>query len=167
MFVLGLVAGGVLSGLVLGLLSGLFAPLPAAARHLAVVALALVGLLREAGVVPLRLPQNTRQVPQDVLQRSLLRGALQFGVELGSGVRTYVSATAPYVLAAAVLLSALPLPVALLAGAGFGAGRAVTPLLRRASGDPAGWDARLRSRLRPVTITGAAAILAAFAVLFA
>jgi hypothetical protein len=165
-FVLGLVGGGLLSALALGLLSGLFTPLPATGRHAAILAVALLGLLREAGVVRLRLPQHTWQVPQDVLQRNLLRGAWQFGVELGSGVRTYISATAPYVLAVAVLLGGQPLVVAALAGAGFGAGRAATPLLRRASGAPADWDTRLLSRLRALALASAAAILAAFAVLF-
>jgi hypothetical protein len=136
-----------------------------AGRQLAVLVVAVLGLLRELGVVPIRLPQNTRQVPQDVLQRHLLRGAWQFGFELGTGVRTYVSATAPYVLAAAVLLAG-GLPAAALAGLGFGAGRAATPLLRVASGAVAEWDARLPGRIRAITLTASAAVIAAFAVLF-
>jgi hypothetical protein len=163
--VLGLLGGGLLSALALGLVSGIFAPVPAAWRHAAIVAVALLGLLREVGVVPIRLPQNTRQVPQDVL-RSLVRGALQFGFELGTGVRTYVSATAPYVLAVAVLLGGQRLPVAILAGLGFGAGRAATPLLRLASGAAADWDRRLGTRLRVITVAAGVGLLATFAVLF-
>ena len=49
--------------------------------------------------------------------------------------------------------------MALLAGAGFGAGRAATPLLRRLSGDPGWWDARLPQRL-PAIRLAAAAVLA-------
>jgi transposase-like protein len=41
-----------------------------------------------------------RQVPQDVFARGLYRAALQFGFEMGTGVRTYVPATTPYLLAA-------------------------------------------------------------------
>jgi hypothetical protein len=155
---------------VLGLAAGLAAPLPVAGRQWAVLAVAGLGLLRELGVLRVPLPQNTRQVPQDVLGRHLVRGALQFGFELGTGVRTYVSATAPYVLAVAVLLAAgLPaggLPAATLAGLGFGAGRAATPLLRVASGAVADWDARLPGRLRAIALTAAVATVAAFAVLF-
>ncbi|HEY0699714.1 MAG TPA: hypothetical protein VGD43_18105 [Micromonospora sp.] len=165
LFVTGLIAGGLLSGLVLGLLSGLSAPLPAPWRYAAMVALAVLGLLRELGLVPIRLPQNARQVPQDVLQRSLRRGALQFGFELGTGVRTYVSASAPYVLAAALLLGGQQLGVAALAGVGFGVGRAFTPLARRASGDGDRWDAGLRSRLRTITVAGGAVLVAAFGLL--
>jgi hypothetical protein len=150
---------------VLGLGAGLVGPLPVAGRQLAVLVVAVLGLLRELGVVPIRLPQNTRQVPQDVLQRHLLRGAWQFGFELGTGVRTYVSATAPYVLAAAVLLAG-GLPAAALAGVGFGAGRAATPLLRVASGAVAEWDARLPARIRAITVIASVAVIAAFAVLF-
>ncbi|MEU8300341.1 hypothetical protein AB0C04_24050 [Micromonospora sp. NPDC048909] len=152
--------------MVLGALSGLSAPLPPAWRYGAIVGVALLGLLRETGVVTIRMPQNARQVPQDVLRRSPSRGALRFGFELGTGVRTYVSATAPYVLAVAVLLGGQRLQVAALAGVGFGVGRAATPLFRRASGAVEGWDADLRARLRVITVGGCAVLAAGFALLF-
>jgi hypothetical protein len=148
------------------MLSGLSAPLPKSWRYAAIVALALLGVLREAKVVTIPLPQNARQVPQDVLRRSPLRGVLRFGFELGTGVRTYVSATAPYMLAVAVFLGSQRLQVAALAGVGFGAGRAATPLIRRASGAVEGWDADLRVRLRIITVAGCAALAAAFGLLF-
>jgi hypothetical protein len=160
LFSAGLVLGGVLTSLVLWLLSGLAAPLPAALRYGVIVGFAVLGVLRDAGAVRFRLPQNTRQVPQDVLQRDLVRGAAQFGFELGTGVRTYVSSTAPYVVAAALLLSAPGLAAAVLAGAGFGLGRAATPLARYASGTGGGWDAALRARLRLITV-GCGAVVAA------
>ena len=166
MFVVGLVAGGLLSGAVLGALSGLSAPLPATWRYGTIVAVALIGVLREAKLVSIPLPQNARQVPQDALRRSPLRGALHFGFELGTGVRTYLSATAPYVLAVAVFLGGQHLLVAAFAGAGFGAGRAATPLIRLASGAVEGWDADLRARLRAITVAGCAALAAAFGLLF-
>lgn len=164
-FVTGLLAGGLLIGLVLGVLSGLAQPLPAAWRHPAVVGLALLGLLRDLGVVRIRLPQNARQVPQEVMRHDLRRGALQFGFELGTGVRTYVSASAPYVVALAVVLGGQSLWVGALAGVGFGAGRALTPLVRLASGAVEDWDAGLRARLRAVAVLGCAAAAAALAVL--
>jgi len=165
LFVVGLLAGGLLSGLVLGLLSGLAQPLPAAWRYPAIVALALLGLLRDTGMVRIPVPQNARQVPQEVLRRDLRRGALQFGFELGTGVRTYVSASAPYVLALAVLLGGQPLWVAALAGAGFGSGRAVTPLIRLASGATEGWDTDLRTWLRTIAVLSCATAAATFGLL--
>ena len=71
-----------------------------------------------------------------------------------------MSATAPYVLAAAVLLLGQDLAVAVAAGLGFGAGRAATPLLRRLSGDPGRWDADLAGRLPAVRLVAALAMLA-------
>ncbi|MFG1952048.1 hypothetical protein [Micromonospora sp. NPDC048830] len=151
--------------MLLGLLSGLSAPLPAPWRYAAVVAVAVLGLLREVGLVPIRLPQNARQIPQDVLQRNVRRGALQFGLELGTGLRTYVSASAPYVLAAALLLGGQRLHVPLLAGLGFGLGRALTPLARRAAGDGDRWDEDLRVRLRTITVAACAVLVVAFGLL--
>jgi hypothetical protein len=148
------------------MLSGLSAPLPASWRYAAIVAVALLGVLREAEVVTIPLPQNARQVPQDLLRHSPRGGALRFGFELGTGVRTYVSATAPYVLAVAVFLAGQRPAVAALAGIGFGAGRAATPLIRRASGIVESWDADLRARLRVITVAGCAALAVAFGLLF-
>ncbi|MFJ4466936.1 hypothetical protein ACIP2X_05360 [Streptomyces sp. NPDC089424] len=166
MFTLGLLTGGVLTAGVLWLLSGLFTPLPAGVRQGLVVAAAVLAALRDAGRLRLRLPQNARQIPQDVLRRHLARGALQFGFELGTGVRTYVSASAPYAIAVAVLLSGGSAAPALAAGAGFGAGRALTPALRRLSGDGEHWDDRLARRLTGMTVLSSALIAtAAFAVL--
>lgn len=147
------------------MLSGLSAPLPPALRYAGIVVVAVLGLLRELGVARIRLPQNARQIPPDVLQRDVRRGALQFGFELGTGVRTYVSASAPYVLAAALLLGGQRLTVAVLAGVGFGVGRALTPLTRRAAGTGDRWDADLRRRLRTITVTGCAALVVAFGLL--
>ncbi len=165
LFVIGLLSGGLLSGLVLGLLSGLAQPLAATWRYPAIVALAVLGLLRDAGIVRIPVPQNARQVPQEVLRRDMLRGALQFGFELGTGVRTYVSASAPYVLALAVLLGGQSLWVAALTGLGFGAGRATTPLIRLASGAVEDWDAGLRRRVRIIAVLACAAAAVAFGLL--
>ncbi|MGC4765309.1 hypothetical protein ACLQ20_20865 [Micromonospora sp. DT46] len=162
---MGLIVGGLLSGSVLGLLSGLSAPVPVPWRYAGIVAVAVLGLLREVGLVPIRLPQNARQVPQDVLQRSLRRGALQFGFEMGTGVRTYVSASAPYVLAVALLLGGQRLHVAMLAGIGFGVGRAMTPLARRAAGTGDRWDADLRVRIRTITVTAGVVLVIALGLL--
>jgi hypothetical protein len=129
-----------------------------------VVLCALLCVLRDAGAVRLPLPQNARQIPQEVLQRHLLRGTLQFGFELGTGARTYVTASAPYAVAAGLLLWG-GLGTALLAGAGFAAGRALTPVLRLASGDVTGWDARLADRRRTLKVTTASTVLLALLVL--
>lgn len=51
-------------------------------------------------------------------------GSFEFGFELGTGVRTYVTSSLPYALVLAVTFVS-DLPSALLAGVGFGLGRLV------------------------------------------
>jgi hypothetical protein len=71
---------------------------------------------------------------------------------MGTGVRTYVSSTVPYVLVAALLLTAPDLATAVATGAGFGLGRALTPTLRYTSGDGDLWDAVLHTHLRTIKL---------------
>jgi hypothetical protein len=135
-FTLGLLLGGAVSGAVIWLLSGLTAPLPSYARTAAILLIAALGAAREFGLFPVPLPQNARQIPQEVLQFRMRRGSLQFGFELGTGVRTYVSASAPYVLTLCLLLSHQALVPTLLAGTAFGLGRALSAALTYLSQDP-------------------------------
>ncbi|RBM19460.1 hypothetical protein [Streptomyces sp. PT12] len=163
-FTAGLLLGGTLSATVLWLASGLVTPVPEVVRAPAAIGVALLGVARDAGLIALPLPQNARQVPQDVLQRDLVRGALQFGFELGTGVRTYVSASLPYAAAAAVLLAG-DAGAALLTGVGFALGRAATPALRLASGTGEEWDGRLLDRLWLLSVGGGTALAGALTLL--
>ncbi len=163
-FTLGLLLGGSLSATVLWLLSGLGAPLPSAVRVAAIIAVAALGVAREAGWVRLRLPQNARQIPQDVLQRRIRRGAAQFGFELGTGVRTYVSASAPYVVALGLVLAHQDAATTILTGTGFGLGRAATATLRYASRHD-GWDDRRLLRMPFLTNAIGIVVLVALALL--
>ncbi len=130
-----------------------------------VAAVGVIAVLRDAGVVTLRLPQNARQVPQSVFDTGLSSAALRFGFDLGTGLRTYLTATTPYLLAIGVLLLAhQPWWYALLAGVGFGLGRVVMPLARSFA-DDSSWDDRLSRCLRWATPVGTA--LCAAAVLLA
>jgi len=159
------VLGALLSALVLFVVSGLFTPVPAQVRQVLVVVLAVAAVLRDAGVVSFPLPQNARQVPQDVLTRDVARGSLQFGFEMGTGVRTYVSSTVPYALVAALLLTAPDLVTAVAAGAGFGAGRAITPTARHASRDGEAWDDALHTHLRTIKLVAGGTTAIALALL--
>lgn len=153
LFTIGLLAGGVATASALWLVSGLATPIPPSWRAIAVAVIAGAAVLRDIGLLRLKLPQNARQIPQEVFQRNLLTGSAQFGFELGTGVRTYVTSSAPYVVAFAILLTADGYIPALLTGLGFGAGRALTPLMRVGSGSPDQWDDRLERRLRAVTVS--------------
>jgi len=147
----------VLTAVALWLLSGLAEPLPELARHAALLLAAGIAVLRDAGVLRLPLPQRGWQVPQHVLHGGAVGGAVRFGVELGTGVRTYLSATTPYVLALALLLGTGGVGTAVALGGGFGMGRAATPSVRMLSGDQDAWDGRLRRNARPLVTVGAVA----------
>lgn len=163
-FTLGLLLGGILSATVIWLLSGLATPFPPAFRTSAILAAAALGTARELGLIRLPLPQNARQIPPDVLQTRLRRGTLQFGFELGTGVRTYVPATTPYVLASALFLAGSPLPVTLLAGAAFALGRALSAALTYLARDDHR-DTAVAARMPCMKTTTAIATLSALALL--
>jgi hypothetical protein len=161
LFALGLAAGGSVSSIALWGISGLFTPI---ADLWKISALFLVGVVvvgQEVGFLRLKLPANKRQVPQEVFTNGPYRAAVRFGFELGTGVRTYLPSSVPYLLATAVILLQPHFLHALVAGLSFGLGRASMALLRTASPDPDGWDTVLRHRLR--LIQHAAALTAVLA----
>jgi hypothetical protein len=76
-------------------------------------------------------------------------GPLQFGVEMGTGLRTYMTSALPHL----ALLTALLLPLgwqALVVGAAFGVGRAAMALTRLVHEPPEGWDSTYARRERPI-----------------
>lgn len=139
----GTTLGGLATALGLWVLSGLAAPLPAAARLTLFALTSAAALLVAHGIVPGRLPQNRRQIPRTVFDRAPARAAARFGVELGTGLRTYLPSAAPHVLALGLVLLGGPWWAALALGAGFGAGRGLLPTQRALSPDPRRWDARV------------------------
>lgn len=152
---LGLVLGGSASALGFWLLSGLAQPIWAPARAVLLTVLVLAALATDALDLRWRWPQNARQVPQAVRRRTPNVAMLQFGFELGTGLRTFVTSRAPYVVVGVLLLGGLSLPTALALGAGFGAGRTLMPIMRAWHPHPSDWDRRLErmSRLLRVTAT--------------
>ena len=145
---IGALLGGTTTAAVAVVLSGLASPLPAAWTVGLVGAFALAAVLRDLGVIRFWLPQNARQVPQEVFAFGRARGAFQFGYEMGTGVRTYVTSTAPFVVLLGVVLLADGALVGVIAGLGFGLGRAVMPVLRFLSEQRASWDVHLKWQLR-------------------
>jgi hypothetical protein len=141
-----LVLGGTVSATVIWLTSGLGRGLQPAWRIGVLAALTVVAILRELHVLNIALPQNARQIPQEVFGKGPLLGPFQFGFELGTGVRTFVSASLPYVLAATLWLYASEYRIALLVGATFGLGRAAMTATRYWSGAAESWDERLERR---------------------
>lgn len=160
----GLLIGGLTSALVIVALGALllrpFVPAVVKGGIVAVVFLLIV--IHELGWLRLPLPQNARQVPETITEDGAAYGALQFGFEMGTGIRTYMTTGLPHALAAGLLLLA-GWPEGLLAGLAFGAGRALMTLSRDFHTDHESWDRALRRHDKTVRIilTGAfAAVLA-------
>jgi hypothetical protein len=159
----GLLLGALLVGFVAGALGALpQALLPAPVRY-TVFGLVLVPVLvREVGLVRFPVPQNARLVPEDV-QHLRRWGALQFGFEMGTGMRTYSPSALPHLVLAAVLL-VVPLPAAFLLAAGFALGRLAMPLLSNLWSDDGSWTllwARSEPLVRPLLALTCAGSLAA------
>lgn len=133
---------------------------PEIARLVAGTLALLVILAAELIGRPLRLPQNGRAVPQDIIAQARVQGALQFGFEMGTGVRTFMPTSLPHALVVAVLAIGGLLP-GIAAGLGFGLGRAAMALTRSGSRVPELWDRALRLRLRLVGQLTAVAFTAA------
>ena len=166
-YVIGLLVGGMLSALGAWMLSGLFQPLPFSVRAVALASVAILALGHDLGLLRVPLPQNHRQVPQEIFHRGPGRAAFQFGFEMGTGVRTFVPATAPYVLAAAlVLLGGGPVLVPLV-GLGFAVGRAAMILSYFWSREGSQWSQQATSRLGWIVPCSAIAAAAAVAKLLA
>jgi hypothetical protein len=111
------------------------------ALSVGVAAVLAVGLAAYDLQVPsVELPQRRSLIAQEVFLRSREAGFLRFGIEFGSGVRTYVTSAAPYAVVV-LLLCATEGPLAgLLLGACFGLGRALAPLQALAA-DETSWAA--------------------------
>jgi hypothetical protein len=140
------------------------APLPAPARWAVVGAALIAVLLRQLGVVRFTLPENRRLVPETVFRLGRHLGPLQFGLEMGTGARTYLPSGLPYVAAVAVLMTA-SVPLAFCAGVGFGLGRALMTGSSMRYGADDGWHQEWRDHARTLAgLTGAAFMVSLLAI---
>jgi len=160
-FCIGLVGGGIVSAMVFVVAGSLVrTPLPLAVRWLLVAAVLAAVWLRDLGVLKFTLPENRRLVPESVLRLGRHIGPLQFGLEMGTGARTYRPGGLPYAGAVAVLLIA-SVPAALCAGIGFGLGRAMMTMSNLRYGPDNIWsDEWDRHGRRLGTMMGSAFVLA-------
>ncbi len=138
-------------GLVLGVVAGVSTQLPLVMRVAVGVAgvVVLIGL-EFAGRVD-DLPQNGRLVPEHVALNGS-EGIFQFGFEMGTGVRTYVTSSVPYLLVLSVALAG-SLSAGVVAGAAFGVGRFLLAVTRLSfSEDSDQWATGMSALSRPLSI---------------
>ena len=101
--------------------------------------LAVFVLGGELGAHRWLLPHRPAQVPSTVVDQGPDLGALRFGYEMGTGMRTHMPSNLPYLaLASLVLLGSWP--HGLLTGLGFGLGRCWMALGRHYSQASDRWD---------------------------
>lgn len=153
-FVIGAFCGAACSALVLWLLSGLLEPFGPTLRGVLLVGLGLAAVARDFGLLPVELPQSARQIPREVLALGPLLGAFRFAFELGTGVRTFLTGSAPYVLAAAILLLGPDVGTVMCASAGLAIGRTL-PVIQALGECSSAWDstlARSRTTVRRTTV---------------
>lgn len=132
-------------------------------RAAGVAVLLLFVVAGEFGLHHVLLPHRRAQVPTSVIGAGSDLGALRFGYEMGTGLRTHMPSNLPYLALASALLLADMVP-ALLIGLGFGLGRTGMALGRHHSGDADWWDGQWRNRsvlLRRILAVVLTALIAA------
>jgi len=145
-YLLALIGGGVFTASVLWAVSGFPRLLPPTWRA-GILGLAVItAIFRDLHVLRIPLPQSERQVPRTVFHKGSIPAAGQFGFELGTGLRTYLPSTLPYVLGLGIWLLAPSLSYALAAGVGFGLGRGLMALWRYVARSCDAWDCLLESK---------------------
>jgi hypothetical protein len=123
-----------------------------------VVAITIGAVLRDSGAVELWLPENRRQVRRTVTEHSPSVRSWVFGFELGTGVRTYLPGTAPYVAALVALMTSPPFWFPLMIGVGFGLGRFVVALEYLVTRGRDQWEHAIRESARSTTVVASIAV---------
>lgn len=157
------VVGGSVSGLSLAVLGGVFPDMPKGLLINIIVfgTFILLATLRDLRVLRFWLPENRRQVRQTVKNYTPVVGDIIFGFEMGTGVRTYITGSAPYLVALVVLFLGVGITPGLLAGIGFGLARGMVVIDRVLNYDRGRWDKNM-SRAKgwwPIASLGYATIL--------
>jgi hypothetical protein len=145
----GAVLGALAAVVVLWTLSMLVAPVPSSIRRAIVLVLAVVSLLRDIGPLRFRLPERRSLIPQAVVTKGFPRSHLQFGFEMGTGVRTFLPTSGAHLLAASAVLLRPDVSGLLAVAVGFGVVRAMPLWL----GELRGWDERQRWLARAIGST--------------
>ncbi|MGI5489587.1 hypothetical protein [Microtetraspora malaysiensis] len=151
-FILGLFVGATATTFAFVVVGSIVrAPFPFLALQILVALAAVILLLQELGVLKFPILQNARLVPQFVT-RIPFWGSVQFGMEMGTGMRTYSPTALPHIMAISIVFLA-SWPQALMAGVGFALGRAVMLLTFAAARNKMAADTAFHfelPRLRPL-----------------
>lgn len=120
--------GGALSAAAIGILVALLPWTPSAGSAVIAAALAVSLAAYDVMVARVNMPQRRSLIPQEVFFRSHVLGFLRFGIEFGSGVRTFVTSASPYILIVTLLAVPASFGQVVAVGLAFGVGRSIGPL---------------------------------------
>ncbi len=105
----------------------------------AFLAIGVSALLVDTGVAPWPIPSPRRQVPPHIFSAGHRRAGFLFGLQMGAGMVTYITAAAPYTIWVATGLGLTSLTNSLALGIGFGFGRGLLPFARLGLHRDDGW----------------------------
>lgn len=146
----------------LAVLMGVF--IPAIAGSPAIVGTALVACIvvaREADWLRFPIPSRNGQIPPSVATKGYPVAHLQFGFEMGTGLRTFLPTAAPHFLVACLVIFVHSPLMVLPIGVGFGISRAANLWLsyfgldRQVWSDAGRWDRCFRTCFAVLTGVGA------------
>lgn len=127
-FGIGCSIGGGISGFLASIVNGLLSWLPRTPVSVGVILLASILLVSEASSVRVRLPQAARQLSELIFLNDWRISALRFGVEYGTGCRTYITSNAPYILLLGLVVMPVTVSYSVAIGMAFGFGRSISLL---------------------------------------
>ena len=157
----GLVLGSCLVAAVAVVLGGLVQSLIPAAVRIALLGTAtLIVLLRELQLIEFPVPQRRRLVAENVTRRGPTAGPVQFGFEMGTGMRTYSPSALPHLLLLAMVL-ALPPAWSFAAATGFAAARWLRAAASIGYDDDGAWSDAWTGHQRPLSAVSALAVTTA------
>jgi len=140
-------------------------PAPAIAGAILIGILVVVLVARDVGILHFSLPGVHRQVRRDITRLDSRLASISFGFELGTGVRTQITSSAPY-MALVLLILLDPGVVAVVAAfSAFGIARGSVALDRALRRDRDRWDRILRAAGRRILPAGTTLLAGVTAIL--
>lgn len=127
-FAAGNLTGGAITGLLLAVIGGFVSWIEAPIRLWMFWGVGLGLVIYDLRASRVQLWQTARQIPQEVFTSDLRWAACRFGFEYGTGLRTFLTSAAPYILACAVIMNGVLPLTGLVLGAAFGVGRSFSLL---------------------------------------
>jgi hypothetical protein len=157
-FAAGAFLGGLATLVAAYVLGGFVSWMPSDARVAAAAAACVVVLAHSLGIAAVPVPQRRAMIPIERFDRRQAAAHFLFGLELGSGLRTYLPSLAPHLLAAFALAHVVPIWSLPLLAAGWAAGRSLPLVARLGDGRRGGWAGQVALRSRAARVGGVATV---------